>query len=509
MPHILRDVAHERIKRVFSGHSAVHAFFLNVHGDLFALGRNEHGQLGLPITPNDDVGGKAVFMATRLDRDIHFVPAAPHTSDGDVVDVSCGRNHTLLCTRDGKVYAAGLNTNGQCGHPKTQGDVELFHRIEVAPFVKDKDPVVKVAAGITFSLALTASGKLYAMGSTEKGQLGNGRTGEHFVTSNKLAFNTHTEPILVRALSDKKIVEISCGQQHSIAMDEDGYCYAWGFGGYGRLGLGSSDDQLSPVLIPQFARDNVLTRARHVLAGPTCSVVIDRQRLYWLTGKWKMTGDGGSGQGFINFKFLPDLQGCKMQRAALGGVALLAIADEDPTLRGDHQATMNVAWGQNASYGELGLGWDAPRSATKPLRCEPLDGLSILDVAAGLGTTFYITRNLGDAYAELPSHPPAQQSQETCLICNKGEDEDDTSNALLECERCEEPWHIQCLDPPLDAIPDGEWHCPQCLGLVLDHSSAKTGSTKSSNGASANNKKRSAPQNEAETDTKKKTKASK
>lgn len=95
---------------------------------------------------------------------------------------------------------------------------------------------------------------VYALGSTEKGQLGNGRTGEHFISGNKLAFNTHTEPLLVRALASKKIIEISCGQQHSIAMDEDGYCYVWGFGGHGRLGLGSGQDQLSPVLVPSFAK---------------------------------------------------------------------------------------------------------------------------------------------------------------------------------------------------------------------------------------------------------------
>jgi alpha-tubulin suppressor-like RCC1 family protein len=95
---------------------------------------------------------------------------------------------------------------------------------------------------------------VYAIGSTEKGQLGNGRTGEHFVSGNKLAFNTHTEPLLVRALSDKKVISISCGQQHSVVMDEEGYCYVWGFGGHGRLGIGSQQDQLSPVLVPQFAK---------------------------------------------------------------------------------------------------------------------------------------------------------------------------------------------------------------------------------------------------------------
>lgn len=55
------------------------------------------------------------------------------------------------------------------------------------------------------------------MGSSEKGQLGNGRTGEHFSSGNKLAFVNETEPILVRALTEKKIVDVACGQQHALA----------------------------------------------------------------------------------------------------------------------------------------------------------------------------------------------------------------------------------------------------------------------------------------------------
>ena len=29
--------------------------------------------------------------------------------------------------------------------------------------------------------------------------------------------------VLVKGLADRKITEIACGQQHAIAMDEDGY----------------------------------------------------------------------------------------------------------------------------------------------------------------------------------------------------------------------------------------------------------------------------------------------
>ncbi len=28
--------------------------------------------------------------------------------------------------------------------------------------------------------------------------------------------------------------------------------------------------------------------------------------------------------------------------------------------------------------------------------------------------------------------------------------------------QCDAPYHLGCLDPHLDAVPDGEWFCPVC-----------------------------------------------
>ena len=35
-------------------------------------------------------------------------------------------------------------------------------------------------------------------------------------------------------------------------------------------------------------------------------------------------------------------------------------------------------------------------------------------------------------------------------------------DALAEREQCEFPYHLGCLEPPLDAVPEGEWFCPKC-----------------------------------------------
>lgn len=75
-------------------------------------------------------------------------------------------------------------------------------------------------------------------------------------------------------------------------------------------------------------------------------------------------------------------------------------------------------------------------------------------------------------------------------MCDKGEDSKIEANELLECEKCEEPWHLQCLDPPLDSVPEGEWHCPQCLELVLDRSKGTTDEGKAAAAAAKNGSKK-------------------
>lgn len=86
---------------------------------------------------------------------------------------------------------------------------------------------------------------MFSFGSGEKGQLGNGKTGEHIVTGGKTVFDAEWEPsqsfqssmifvrnnvvfpplspsVPVKGLDDKNIVQIACGQQHTIALDDTG-----------------------------------------------------------------------------------------------------------------------------------------------------------------------------------------------------------------------------------------------------------------------------------------------
>ena len=47
------------------------------------------------------------------------------------------------------------------------------------------------------------------------------------------------------------------------------------------------------------------------------------------------------------------------------------------------------------------------------------------------------------------------QHQEQCSWCKDG-------GELLCCDACPQTYHLECLNPPLRQVPNGEWYCPKC-----------------------------------------------
>lgn len=441
-PHILRSLGNVKAVSVHTSHSACHCIVLDIDGAAWLFGRNERAVLG---APGDVISENAPIKVTP-----QSLGAAAHTK---FVHAACGRNHTLLVGSEGQVWSCGVNNMGQCGHPVCP-EIAKFKLIDGPTHAGNQEKVIKAAAGLNFSLVLTESGKVFAFGSAEKGQLGNGITGEHIVTGGKLVYDAEYEPLYVRGLDGKHIVQIACGQQHSVAMDSEGIVYVWGCNGYGRMGLGTGlqNDVLVPKVVPSFAGPNPATTAKEIAAGPANTVVIDKQNMYWMAGKWKNTGDGSAGQPYSSFRYFQEMMGCNVFAASCGGVTHWALVKEE-----DGSIT-TIAFGQGASNGELGLGPDEPKSATKPTKHVPLDGIHVLQVAAGQNTTFFIARP-SDKLSDLPRHPEDMMAPDLCVVCDRDEGDE---NSLLVCERCDNPYHLACLTPPLDTVPEGEWFCPDC-----------------------------------------------
>ena len=89
------------------------------------------------------------------------------------------------------------------------------------------DPIIKLAAGSTHSVALTKSGIVYVWGSNKEGQLGLGDEAEEIsYTAEKISFE------------EGQVKDISCGYYHTAIVTEAGDLYTFGEADGGKLGLG-------------------------------------------------------------------------------------------------------------------------------------------------------------------------------------------------------------------------------------------------------------------------------
>lgn len=65
-----------------------------------------------------------------------------------------------------------------------------------------------------------------------------------------------------------RIRSIACGPQHSLAVDVEGRCYAWGFCSAGGLGLGEGIDEVEvPTEVKGF-------RVSEVAVGGSCTFAL-------------------------------------------------------------------------------------------------------------------------------------------------------------------------------------------------------------------------------------------
>ncbi|KAI5287035.1 hypothetical protein KEM55_000096, partial [Ascosphaera atra] len=53
----------------------------------------------------------------------------------------------------------------------------------------------------------------------------------------------------------------------------------------------------------------------------------------------------------------------------------------------------------------------------------------------------------------------SRKTGDKCESCGTSE----RQATILMCDGCDGEYHMACLDPPLEAVPENEWFCPRCL----------------------------------------------
>jgi alpha-tubulin suppressor-like RCC1 family protein len=144
-------------------------------------------------------------------------------SDEIPIQISCGNSHTLVLTISGRVYACGKNDYGELGN--SNGNSSYFINMELP----NNKLAIQVSAASYFSYVLLDDGTVYSCGQNQFGQLGCGDS----VDKNSLTqmINPTNPP--------QRIVQVIAGARHVVVMMEDGSLYSCGYNQFGQLGNGT------------------------------------------------------------------------------------------------------------------------------------------------------------------------------------------------------------------------------------------------------------------------------
>ena len=111
------------------------------------------------------------------------------------MQVSCGLSHTVVCTDDGKVWTFGAGRQGQLGTHELHDNQDVPVLVSDAKNNTQEDdedqigskPVIDVAAGSYHTVALRKHGSVYSWGSNANGRLGHGTSAEEMNNRSKCA----------------------------------------------------------------------------------------------------------------------------------------------------------------------------------------------------------------------------------------------------------------------------------------------------------------------------------
>lgn len=184
---------------------------------VFCWGNTSNGELGL--------GGIEETCINSPTRWKNFL------MEKDVVDIACGKNHTLVLLNDGTVFSCGKNDMGQLGHNESQFRLEQIKALQM-------HHIQQIRCGNNHNLVLNEAGQIFSWGSNNYGQLG-------------LACEEESIPLprMVKRLAVFTVIQISCGAHHSLALTNVGELYSWGYNNYGQLGIGNNNNQNAPCLV--------------------------------------------------------------------------------------------------------------------------------------------------------------------------------------------------------------------------------------------------------------------
>jgi hypothetical protein len=226
----------------------------------FAFGINSHNQLG--------------FGHNRVVNEIQIVE---ELCDQQIFDFANGRYHCIARNSSGKVYSWGFNIWGYLG---IGSEDERYHKPILNQYLNNKF-VTDISCGAQHSLVLTNYGEVYAWGWNIEGQVGNGCNYNQLI------------PIKVKGFNNERVVMISCGFWHSMALTEFGHVYSWGYNRNGQLGIGNTVNSNKPKFVAVIDENKCNVFIEKISCGSYNSLLLSSNGYIYAFGSNKF-GESGN-----------------------------------------------------------------------------------------------------------------------------------------------------------------------------------------------------------------------
>ncbi|NXM29491.1 RPGR regulator, partial [Oxyruncus cristatus] len=312
-----------------------HTAIITGKGKLYMFGSNDWGQLGL--------GSKSTVNKPTCVKALK--PEKPKLA-------VCGRNHTLVYTEKGNVYAAGGNSEGQLG----LGDTEERTTFHLVSFFTSQHKIKQLAAGSYTSAAVTEDGQLFVWGDNSEGQIG--LASESCVSVPR------------RVDVGKPVSSVSCGYYHSALITGDGELYTFGEPANGKLGL--LPEQLKNNRVPQPVL-GIMEKVNKVACGGEHTVVLTEADVYTFgLGQYGQLGHGTFVFESSVPKSVKHLKKHKIRNVACGENHTAVIAENG----------LMFTFG-DGRHGKLGFGEESFTNLFDPTLCYNFLKFTVLLVACG------------------------------------------------------------------------------------------------------------------------------
>ncbi|KAL7058803.1 hypothetical protein AAHC03_012920 [Spirometra sp. Aus1] len=293
-----------RVVKIASGQD--HLVLLTEDGRLFTMGCGEQGQLGRIAERFAKDGG-------RNGLDLLLQPAECRLRGAvRFLDVWAGGFATIARSLpSGVIYACGLNNYGQlalvpaatgttrleaekpqtASEPAVEAEGNAAAGAEVSPqtlsesmLLKKQGPLVQFmltpalgfdpskdwqqfAISMHHTIALTASGEVYAVGRSDYGRLG-------FPVPSSVDSSAVPLPHLVQGgLAGRECQWVACGESCSFAVDNKGVAFSWGMGSSQQLAQADEDEDV-PEPAPMLGKNLANRKTLMIDAGGQHTVLL-------------------------------------------------------------------------------------------------------------------------------------------------------------------------------------------------------------------------------------------